>query len=101
MFQSMWAGASAENIARYRTYPRLFDPRQGRRRDFVFKHPAPDLGALAVALDARRVQYQGPVLLRRACARTSRDRSKRLRRPRMLSTSPPSRAWRSPTSAFT
>ena len=56
VFQSMWRRVG-ENIARYRTYPRLVGETGGK--DFVFAHPSADLEALAVALVRGAFEYQG------------------------------------------
>ncbi len=56
VFQSMWRRVG-ENIARYRTYPRLVGETGGK--DFIFAHPSADLEALAVALVRGAFEYQG------------------------------------------
>src|SRR4029079_2796292 len=56
VFQSMWRRVG-ENIARYRTYPRLVGETGGK--DFVFAHPSADLDALAVALVRGAFEFQG------------------------------------------
>ena len=56
VFQSMWRKVG-ENIARYRSYPRLVGETGGK--DFVFAHPSADLDALAVALVRGAYEYQG------------------------------------------
>ncbi|MFS8065004.1 MAG: L-glutamate gamma-semialdehyde dehydrogenase [Byssovorax sp.] len=56
VFQSMWRRVG-ENIARYRTYPRLVGETGGK--DFVFAHPSADLESLAVALVRGAFEYQG------------------------------------------
>src|SRR5262249_50673433 len=56
VFQSLWRRVG-ENIARYRSYPRLVGETGGK--DFVFAHPSADLTALAVALVRGAYEYQG------------------------------------------
>ena len=55
-FQGLWRGIG-ENIARYRTYPRIVGETGGK--DFVFAHPSADVDALAVALVRGAFEYQG------------------------------------------
>ena len=52
----MWQRVG-ENIARYRSYPRLVGETGGK--DFVFAHPSADVDALAVALVRGAFEYQG------------------------------------------
>jgi 1-pyrroline-5-carboxylate dehydrogenase len=56
VFQGMWRRVG-ENIARYRTYPRLVGETGGK--DFVFAHASADVDALAVALVRGAFEYQG------------------------------------------
>jgi 1-pyrroline-5-carboxylate dehydrogenase len=58
VFQHLWRKV-AENIGRYRQYPRLVGETGGK--DFVFAHPSAegDLEALAVALVRGAFEYQG------------------------------------------
>ena len=56
VFQSMWR-AIGENVASYRSYPRLVGETGGK--DFVFAHPSADVDALAVALLRGAFEYQG------------------------------------------
>lgn len=56
VFQSLWRRVG-ENIARYRSYPRLVGETGGK--DFVFAHPSADITALAVALVRGAFEYQG------------------------------------------
>ncbi len=56
VFQWMWRTVG-ENIARYRTYPRLVGETGGK--DFVFAHASADPTALAVALVRGAFEYQG------------------------------------------
>ena len=56
VFQSLWRGVG-ENIARYRTYPRLVGETGGK--DFVFAHPSADAESLAVALVRGAYEFQG------------------------------------------
>ena len=56
VFQTLWRGVG-ENIARYRTYPRIVGETGGK--DFVFAHPSADADALAVALVRGAFEYQG------------------------------------------
>jgi 1-pyrroline-5-carboxylate dehydrogenase len=56
VFQTMWKRIG-ENIARYKTYPRLVGETGGK--DFVFAHPSADREALAVALVRGAFEYQG------------------------------------------
>jgi 1-pyrroline-5-carboxylate dehydrogenase len=56
VFQSLWRGVG-ENIASYRTYPRLVGETGGK--DFVFAHPSAEVDALAVALVRGAYEFQG------------------------------------------
>ncbi len=56
VFQTMWRKVG-ENMARYRTYPRLVGETGGK--DFVFAHKSADVEALAVALVRGAFEYQG------------------------------------------
>jgi len=56
VFQSIWKTVG-ENIASYRTYPRLVGETGGK--DFVFAHPSAEADALAVALVRGAYEYQG------------------------------------------
>jgi 1-pyrroline-5-carboxylate dehydrogenase len=56
VFQSLWRGVG-ENIAGYRTYPRLVGETGGK--DFVFAHPSAEVEALAVALVRGAYEFQG------------------------------------------
>ncbi len=56
VFQSLWRGVG-ENIASYRTYPRVVGETGGK--DFVFAHPSAEIEALAVALVRGAYEYQG------------------------------------------
>jgi 1-pyrroline-5-carboxylate dehydrogenase len=56
VFQSIWRTVG-ENIASYRSYPRLVGETGGK--DFVFAHPSADADALAVALVRGAYEYQG------------------------------------------
>jgi 1-pyrroline-5-carboxylate dehydrogenase len=56
VFHGMWRRVG-ENIARYRSYPRLVGETGGK--DFVFAHPSADVDALAVALVRGAFEYQG------------------------------------------
>jgi 1-pyrroline-5-carboxylate dehydrogenase len=55
-FHGMWKSVG-ENIARYKTYPRIVGETGGK--DFVFAHPSADADALAVALVRGAFEYQG------------------------------------------
>ncbi len=55
-FQSMWR-TIAENLPRYRGYPRIVGETGGK--DFVFAHVSADADALAVALVRGAFEYQG------------------------------------------
>ncbi len=55
-FQSMWTRVG-NNVARYRSYPRLVGETGGK--DFVFAHPTADVGSLATALVRGAFEYQG------------------------------------------
>jgi 1-pyrroline-5-carboxylate dehydrogenase len=55
-FQTLWKGVG-ENIANYRTYPRLVGETGGK--DFVFAHPSADSDALVTALVRGAFEYQG------------------------------------------
>lgn len=56
VFQAMWRRIG-DNIARYRSYPRIVGETGGK--DFVFAHRSADLEALAVALVRGAYEYQG------------------------------------------
>jgi len=56
VFQSMWKTVG-ENIARYRSYPRLVGETGGK--DFIVAHPSADAEALAVAIVRGGFEYQG------------------------------------------
>ena len=56
VFQTLWRGVG-ENIAKYRTYPRIVGETGGK--DFVFAHPSADVDALSVALVRGAFEYQG------------------------------------------
>jgi 1-pyrroline-5-carboxylate dehydrogenase len=56
VFQGMWR-TIGENIAGYRTYPRIVGETGGK--DFVFAHASADLAALATALVRGAFEYQG------------------------------------------
>ena len=56
VFQGMWRSI-AENLPRYRGYPRIVGETGGK--DFVFAHPSADLDALATALCRGAFEYQG------------------------------------------
>src|SRR5260370_636811 len=52
----MWQTVG-QNIARYRTYPRLVGETGGK--DFIFAHPSADIEALATAIVRGGYEYQG------------------------------------------
>jgi 1-pyrroline-5-carboxylate dehydrogenase len=56
VFQGMWRTA-AQNLPRYRGYPRLVGETGGK--DFVFAHPSADVAALSTALCRGAFEYQG------------------------------------------
>jgi 1-pyrroline-5-carboxylate dehydrogenase len=56
VFRGIWR-ATAENLGRYRGYPRLVGETGGK--DFVFAHPSADPAALTVALVRGAFEYQG------------------------------------------
>jgi 1-pyrroline-5-carboxylate dehydrogenase len=56
VFQDMWR-TIAENLSRYRGYPRVVGETGGK--DFVFVHPSADVEAAAVALVRGAFEYQG------------------------------------------
>jgi 1-pyrroline-5-carboxylate dehydrogenase len=56
VFHGMWR-TIAENLPRYRTYPRIVGETGGK--DFVFAHPSADPDALAVALVRGAFEFQG------------------------------------------
>jgi len=56
VFQTMWRTVG-ENIASYRTYPRLVGETGGK--DFILAHPSADPEALAVAIVRGGYEYQG------------------------------------------
>jgi 1-pyrroline-5-carboxylate dehydrogenase len=56
VFQTMWKTVG-ENIAKYRTYPRLIGETGGK--DFILAHPSADMQALATAIVRGGYEYQG------------------------------------------
>jgi len=56
VFQGMWRTVG-DNIASYKTYPRIVGETGGK--DFVFAHPSADVDALATALVRGAFEYQG------------------------------------------
>jgi 1-pyrroline-5-carboxylate dehydrogenase len=56
VFQSLWRKVG-ENIARYRSYPRLVGETGGK--DFIVAHPSADVQELAVAVARGGFEYQG------------------------------------------
>jgi len=56
VFQGMWR-TIAENLPRYRGYPRVVGETGGK--DFVFVHPSADVDAAAVALVRGAFEFQG------------------------------------------
>jgi len=56
VFQEMWK-TIGNNIAKYRTYPRIVGETGGK--DFVFAHPTADVESLVVALVRGAFEYQG------------------------------------------
>ena len=56
LFQSLWRKVG-ENIAKYRTYPRLCGETGGK--DFVFVHPSADPATVVTALVRGAYEYQG------------------------------------------
>ena len=56
VFQSMWKSIG-ENIARYKSYPRIVGETGGK--DFVFAHPSADPAAVAAGLARGAFEYQG------------------------------------------
>jgi 1-pyrroline-5-carboxylate dehydrogenase len=56
VFQAMWR-AVGENIASYRTYPRIVGETGGK--DFIFAHPSADASAVATAVVRGSFEYQG------------------------------------------
>jgi 1-pyrroline-5-carboxylate dehydrogenase len=56
VFQRMWRNV-AENLPRYRGYPRLVGETGGK--DFVFAHPSADADALSAALCRGAFEFQG------------------------------------------
>ncbi|HTP28734.1 MAG TPA: L-glutamate gamma-semialdehyde dehydrogenase [Anaeromyxobacteraceae bacterium] len=56
VFQGMWR-ALAENLPRYRTYPRIVGETGGK--NFIFAHPSADPDALSAALARGAFEYQG------------------------------------------
>jgi 1-pyrroline-5-carboxylate dehydrogenase len=56
VFQAMWRTVG-DNIASYRTYPRIVGETGGK--DFVFAHPSADPAALITALVRGAFEYQG------------------------------------------
>lgn len=56
VFQGMWKSIG-ENIARYKTYPRIVGETGGK--DFVFVHPSADVDAVVANLVRGAFEYQG------------------------------------------
>src|SRR5687767_1676577 len=56
VFQSMWTKVG-QNVARYRSYPRLVGETGGK--DFIVAHPSADPQELAVAIARGGFEYQG------------------------------------------
>jgi 1-pyrroline-5-carboxylate dehydrogenase len=56
VFQSMWRKVG-ENIARYRSYPRIVGETGGK--DFIIAHPSADPDAVATAIVRGSYEYQG------------------------------------------
>jgi 1-pyrroline-5-carboxylate dehydrogenase len=56
VFQSMWTRVG-QNIARYRSYPRLVGETGGK--DFIVAHPSADVQEFAVAIVRGGFEYQG------------------------------------------
>ena len=56
VFQGMWRTVG-ENIANYKTYPRIVGETGGK--DFIFAHPSADLEALVTATVRGAFEYQG------------------------------------------
>ncbi|HEX9580271.1 MAG TPA: L-glutamate gamma-semialdehyde dehydrogenase [Gemmatimonadales bacterium] len=56
VFQSMWRTVG-ENVARYRSYPRLVGETGGK--DFIVAHPSADRAALVTAIVRGGFEYQG------------------------------------------
>ncbi|MCB9742058.1 MAG: L-glutamate gamma-semialdehyde dehydrogenase [Alphaproteobacteria bacterium] len=56
VFQHLWRTVG-ENIASYRTYPRLVGETGGK--DFIIAHPSADVSALAVAIFRGAFEFQG------------------------------------------
>ncbi|HXS36023.1 MAG TPA: L-glutamate gamma-semialdehyde dehydrogenase [Flavipsychrobacter sp.] len=56
VFQSMWKSIG-ENIAKYKSYPRIVGETGGK--DFVFVHPSADTDAVATGLARGAFEYQG------------------------------------------
>src|SRR5690606_30150971 len=56
VFQSMWKTVG-QNIANYKTYPRLVGETGGK--DFIIAHPSADPAAIAVAIVRGGFEYQG------------------------------------------
>ncbi len=55
-FQSMWKTVG-DNIAGYRTYPRIVGETGGK--DFIFAHPSADVASLVTAMVRGAFEYQG------------------------------------------
>jgi 1-pyrroline-5-carboxylate dehydrogenase len=56
VFQEMWKSIG-NNIAKYKTYPRIVGETGGK--DFVFVHPSADVDAVVAALARGAFEYQG------------------------------------------
>jgi 1-pyrroline-5-carboxylate dehydrogenase len=56
VFQTMWKTVG-ENIANYKTYPRIVGETGGK--DFIFVHPSADIDEVATAMTRGAFEYQG------------------------------------------
>jgi 1-pyrroline-5-carboxylate dehydrogenase len=75
-FRHLWR-ATAENIERYRTYPRIVGETGGK--DFVLAHPSADVDVLRTALVRGSFEYQGQKCSAASRAYVARSTWSRLR----------------------
>ena len=76
VFQAMWRTVG-DNIAAYKTYPRIVGETGGK--DFVFAHPSADPAALVTALVRGAFEYQGQKCSAASRAYIPRSRWSRVR----------------------
>jgi 1-pyrroline-5-carboxylate dehydrogenase len=82
-FHRLW-GAVGENLANYRSYPRIVGETGGK--DFVLAHPSADLDVLRVALVRGSFEYQGQKCSAASRAYVPKSLWKKLRDPLIAET---------------